>query len=151
MHSMSPQSHRSFSTSGPRRFDLLTPFDSALLPRANSSGENSRNHYQKGASVSSFLSYSCALFHSPYPVTPFLCHSYENTRGVPQLFPFWFTQSGLSEGNARLIANYNLQPLLNHTLSVPPPIIPLSTHFCAYPRGVGGELVSLTKCLSFSV
>jgi hypothetical protein len=30
----------------------------------------------------------------------FVCHSYENTGGVYQLFPFWFTQSSLCEGNA---------------------------------------------------
>jgi len=32
----------------------------------------------------------------------FPCHSYENTGGVYQLFPFWFTQSGLGEGNSSL-------------------------------------------------
>ena len=32
---------------------------------------------------------SCELFHSPYLVTLFICHSYENTGGVHHLFPIW--------------------------------------------------------------
>jgi len=30
----------------------------------------------------------------------FICHSYENTRGVGGFFPFWSTLSGKCEGNS---------------------------------------------------
>jgi hypothetical protein len=34
------------------------------------------------------------------PLKSFVCHSYENCRGVPKQFPFWFTPS--REGNSPL-------------------------------------------------
>jgi hypothetical protein len=42
----------------------------------------------------------------PFSVSrnPFACHSYENTGGVCQLFPFWFTPSA-AEGNAIAISH----------------------------------------------
>src|SRR5271169_3160324 len=33
-------------------------------------------------------------FQLPYPASPFICHSYENTRGVRVFFPFWNSCSG---------------------------------------------------------
>jgi hypothetical protein len=57
--------------------------------------------------------FSCYISHLPYTLPSsvcrksFVCHSYENCRGVYQQFPFWlapssaegFTQSALHEGN----------------------------------------------------
>jgi hypothetical protein len=43
------------------------------------------------SSVAAFLSHLPYILPRSVSRKPFICHSYENTRGVGVFFPFWFT------------------------------------------------------------
>ena len=65
----------------------------------------------------------------------FICHSYENNRGVYQQFPFWFTQSPFCEGNSSHDdSHFFVESFFSETYELPPfsSRRPASLFSCAY-------------------
>src|ERR1700674_747640 len=85
-------------------------------------------YLRNGRTSTSFLSTACGLFPSQWGVYPpplafapaalrssksFLCHSYENTRDIYQLFPMWNSRPGVSTQMDRLVPLTSHVPLPN--------------------------------------